>query len=368
MGTRFLTLLLLATAILSAQAQDACQYGSEAAADSLVSALKQAPTCKAAAAKLRACEWGSSADTQFAPIVVAKCEKTFFDGLAAAGKKRYEDEMQMCAYEYAKAEGTLAMSKAAMCQVDVAAAFAAKPELAGQPEPRASFDCGGAHTLLEKAICSDVRLGRADIILSRVYMGVLKSAENDAQDRSLLEKSERQWLEDIPGRCHLGEPFSEQALGCVRNAFEDRFTALGGCEGPMSDCLNSLSPGSSEVDAQARASFDCEKPSTGLEIVICADADLGKTDLQLAQAYHDAGAALGEEAKAGLTVSERHWLTFVGRSCPLGVVGGIPSVLTRACVRTAFETRIRQLQECPQKPAVERNACLNQFALGVRAK
>lgn len=368
MRIRFLILLLPAIACASGQAQDECHYGSEAAFDSLVSALRHAPTCKAAAAKLHACEWGSSADTQFAPIVIAKCEKTFFDGLSAAGKKRYADEMQMCAYEYAKAEGTLSMSEAAMCQMDVAAAFAANPALADQSEQRASFECSAAHSLLERAICSNIRLGHADIVLSRVYAGVLNSAENSAQDRSALKKSEREWREEVPVACHLAEPFTNRALSCLRSAFEDRFTALDSCNGPVSDCLSSLSAKIEGGGAQPRASFNCEKPATALEVVICADADLGQTDIRLAQTYRDTARVVGAEGKAGLVHSQRGWLKFVNRTCPLGVVGGIPSVLTRACVRTVFETRIRQLQTCPQKPARERNSCLNQFELGVQTR
>lgn len=357
-----LTILVLATACRAGLAQSACKYGSDQAFDGLVNQLKNEKTCQSAVATLHACEWGSSADTEFAPIVITKCEKTFFNGLSAAGKKRYADEMQLCAYEYAKADGTLAMSEAAMCQVDVAGEFAANPALANQPERRASFDCNAAQSLLEKAICSDAALGRADIVLSQVYKGALHSPDGTEQDRQALIQNEKDWQSAVPAACHLAEPFSTVSLNCVRSAFEDRFTALD-CDGPMSDCLESLKETAPVTHASPRASFDCEKPSTALEIVICADADLGQTDIRLAEVYHDADAVMGAGQHQNLVGSQRGWLKFVNQSCPLGAVGGIPSLLTRSCVRTAFETRIVQLQSCSRKPAKEQMPCLSQFAL-----
>jgi uncharacterized protein len=346
-----------------ARAQSDCDYGSDQAFDGLMKTLQTEKTCGAAAAKLNACAWGSSADAEFAPVVIQKCEKTFFNGLSAAGRKNYGDAMQMCAYEYAKQEGTIAISEAALCQVDVATRYAAHPAIAAQPEPRASFDCGVAHSILEKAICSDIRVGHADIVLSRVYPGLLKSPDATEKDRLTLVQSEKNWLQSVPTSCHLAEPFSDVSLNCVRSTFEDRFTLLDSCAGPMSDCLASIPEDSTPTDDAPRASFDCEKPATALEIVICADADLGQTDILLAQAYHDAGTEIGSAQHGEFVASERGWLRFVDRTCPLGAGGGIPPLLTRSCIRTAFETRIQQLQTCPKQPTEERISCLSHFDL-----
>jgi hypothetical protein len=125
------------------------------------------------------CAWGSSADTQLAPIVITKCEKRFFDKLSPAAKEHNGQEMQLCAYEYARQEGTLYMSAAALCQVDIAARFATNPAAASQALGRASFDCDEAQTPLERAICSDIKLGHADSVLSRVYSRTLKSSEGN---------------------------------------------------------------------------------------------------------------------------------------------------------------------------------------------
>ena len=112
-----------------------------------------------------------------------------------------------------------------------------------------------------------------------------------------------------------------------------------------------------------RASFDCENPTSALEIVICADAELGQIDIQLAQAYRDASAIMTGAQHRDFIDSERQWLRFVNEMCPLGAVGGIPSVIGRSCVRTAFQTRISQLQLCPKKELQARTACLNEFHL-----
>jgi uncharacterized protein YecT (DUF1311 family) len=100
-----------------------------------------------------------------------------------------------------------------------------------------------------------------------------------------------------------------------------------------------------------------------LEIVIYADAELGQLDIQLAQAYRDASTIMAGEQHKGLTESEREWLRFVNKTCPLGTVGGIPSVIARSCVRAAFQTRISQLQTCLKNTLQARTPCLNEFQL-----
>lgn len=350
--------------ILPAFAQEPCKFGSAEAFDRLAKSLSDAKSCKAAAAKMHDCAWGSSADTELAPIVVTKCEREFFNKLSPAAQKHYEDQMQLCAYEYSRQEGTMYMSAAALCQVDVAAHFAADPAAANQPEPRASFDCRTADTVLEKAICSDISVGRADIVLSQVYSGLLGSS--DSEDKQTLEQSENEWLRSIPAKCDLSAPpFSKKSLNCVRNEFELRFTALDSCGGPFSDCLQPVEAPANVTPSPAgpRASFNCESPATALEIVICADAQLGQIDIRLAQAYRDAKAVMSGKQQSDLTGSERRWLRFVSRTCPLGAVGGIPPVIARSCVRSAFQIRISQLQTCPHEKPPQRGPCLNNFRI-----
>ena len=259
------------------------------------------------------------------------------------------------------------MSAAALCQVDVAERFAADPVKASHTSLRASFNCSKAESPLEKAICSDIRLGHADVVLSQVYAGTLKSSDKD--ERAALIQSEKQWLQSIPQICGLSvTPFSQKSLNCARDKFEIRFGMLDSCQEKISYCLQSVAdeasgPANVPAAPSQRASFNCEAPSTALDIVICADAELGQTDIMLAEAYHVASEAILAAQFKDLVDSERQWLRFVSETCPLGAVGGIPSALTRSCVRTAFQTRIAQLQTCPQMKLQERIPCLNDFHL-----
>jgi hypothetical protein len=205
-------------------AQEACDFNSENAVDKLAKALSQAKSCSAAAAKLYKCAWFSGVDTGFASIVITKCEKTFLSKLTPAAKNRYFEELQLCAYKVARKKGTLYMSEAALCEVDVATHFANRPQDANLPSPRASFDCGKAQTVLEKAICSDIRLGHADIVLSRVYAESLEGVSKEA--RADLVRNERQWRRSVPAKCGLSQmPPTQKTLNCLRNEFELRFSA-----------------------------------------------------------------------------------------------------------------------------------------------
>jgi hypothetical protein len=220
---------------LPALAQEACGFGSSDALDKLARDLSQAKSCGAAAAKLHDCAWGSSADTRLAGIVIAKCEETFLGNLSSAAKNRYSEETELCAYEFARQTGTLYISAAALCQADVAVHFAGYPQSANRPSPRASFDCGKAQTALETAICSDIRLGHADIVLSRVYARALR--DSDKEQRPALIRNEKGWLRRVPAKCGLSHmPLTEESLSCVRNEFELRFTALDTCSHGPSDC------------------------------------------------------------------------------------------------------------------------------------
>jgi uncharacterized protein len=338
------------------QAQEECTYGGAEAAEGLEKALTEAKSCRAAVARLHACAWGSSAEGEF------------YSGLPTVAKKNYGEQMQRCVYAESRQDGTMYISAAALCQVDVAAKIAANHALANKPLARASFDCTKAAMPLEKAVCSDGALGRADVVLAENYSATLKTFKGS--ERSELIESEREWLRHVPVTCGLGvrAPFTPASLHCLRNEFEVRFTLLEGCldGGATEDCLN---PGNEDWireqagsdEASPRASFDCDAPKTPLELAICADRETGEKDLELATAYREARSAMGPQGSPGLAASERKWLRYVQGTCPLGAVGGVVPEMGRACVRVAFRIRIGQLKGCPQKSAGERLGCLNEF-------
>jgi uncharacterized protein len=349
-----------------------CTFGSADAFDATAKALSQAPSCRAAATKMHDCAWGSSADAQLAPIATAKCEGDFLSKLSKAGKDRYFQEMQLCSYRFAKQEGTISISAAALCQLDVAESFSDNRAKEDRPPSRASFDCSRASTPLETLICSDKELGSADIVLSRVYSGAVKSIGKDHQ--AAIIEAQRQWLQTVTSTCRRAK--SLLSSDCVRDNFEQRFSDLDGCgdaDGGDADavltCLKDVNSEEMKTpkiasDYKPRASFDCGNPKTALEIVICADSELGETDIKLAQTYAAANSKIGTSRQKDLVQSERSWLAYVNKTCPLGAVGGIPPIMTRGCVRNAFETRIEQLKTCPDNSdPQQRLGCLNDFHL-----
>ena len=358
----------------SSPAQDECSFGGQQAFDAMAKTLIQEPSCQRAAEKMHECAWGSSADAQLAPIVISKCEKTFFTKLSSAGKEHYQDEMQLCAYEYSKAQGTMAISEAALCQLDIAAKFAADPRLAERPLSHTGFDCERAESSIEKAVCSNKRLGHADIVLNRVYRSFQAGLPKDS--KSDLVASQKEWLRAISRNCGVSEaPLSLVTTNCLVNEYEDRFTDLSMCfdspeEQNPAKCLRTAAlerkaSGKSEVEAsgKVRASFDCEQPKSALQLAICADFQLGRKDIELSESYVRASHALKPDKKALLAKSENEWIRYVQKTCPMGATGGIPPVLTRSCIRAAFETRTTQLNECIAKEDDRQIRCLNDFKL-----
>src|SRR6202142_3525021 len=91
---------LLGVASAALPAQLACGSPTDETAQALDKLLENDPTCAAAHKRLNACAWGSTADDQFALIVIRKCEQTFLSSLSPQGKLRYIDEWQLCTYEY----------------------------------------------------------------------------------------------------------------------------------------------------------------------------------------------------------------------------------------------------------------------------
>ncbi len=364
----FLAFLVITGALF---AQEKCDFGSPEASDALVKALQEQKTCKAAAQVMDQCWWGSSADSGFSSILVGKCEGEFFSKLSPLAMENYVTAMQLCAYEYARQQGTISISEAAMCQAGVAEQFAADPASGDHVPPKASFDCAKAQTVLERAICSDIRLGHADMVLADVYKNARKWAGPDI--RTKLAQSERNWLKALPSRCSVAKvPLTEKQLNCLRDQIEIRFSIMDGCgDGGAEEvgrCLLTIDDPENVNDIEPvgevpRASFDCESPKTALEIVICADSELGQKDIELAHVYGETDAVMGPSQHARLVESERNWLRFVSSNCPLGAVGGIPPILARACVRSAFEVRIAQLRLCTQKSAPDRIPCLADFQL-----
>jgi len=66
--------------------------------------------------------------------------------------------------------------------------------LAMQPVAAASFDCGKAHSPMEKLICSDANLSKLDDDLAAAY----KQAITASQSKSTITQWQRAWLRSYP--------------------------------------------------------------------------------------------------------------------------------------------------------------------------
>ena len=358
--------LLLANAP-SAIAQHDCEFGGEEAGEKLDRALELAKSCKEAAALFNDCRWGSSADSGFGATTVQRCEKDFYSKLSAKQQNNYIEEMQLCAYEFSRQQGTISISEAASCQVDLAASIAADHHVADKPVPRASFDCTRAQSALEKAICADTGLGRADVLLGRIYAGDLKQLNVDS--RPTFVENEKKWLKGVPQKCGLSQSQPlQKTMNCLRNEFEIRFSSLDSCaDDGISGCLSPDSDPQDYGEADAedptapRASFDCGAPKTSLQLIICDDHDLGQKDLDVARVLDGAISKSDPAGRKVVEESQRKWIEFVGQSCPLGVVGGIPNIFTRGCIRSAYNLRAKQLRVCSEGSSADRGQCLNDF-------
>ncbi len=235
---------------MSSSAQEKCGFGGDENFKKTENLLTQAKSCKEAAATLRECMWGSSADHMFASIAIPKCEEEFRTKLTIAAAKRYDQEMGLCGLEYAKQSGTMSISAAAMCEVDIAAGYAStSSRWTGKPI-RASFDCSKAQSKIEKTICSDQELGNADIVLSRVYSNNLKMKGFTLS--VTLRNDQRAWLKRLPATCNVTSPFSEVLSKCLLREYETRYSVIDACtEGAINEdswsakqyreCLNNTS-------------------------------------------------------------------------------------------------------------------------------
>ena len=219
----FAALELLLLFGLGVRAQEFCSDG-----DALEAHLKAAPTCEKAAAMMKDCSWGSSADSGFSRIVVDKCEATFLKQLSPDATKRYRQEMDICWKTEELQMGTMYISFSALCQVDIVEGYATSPARRSDPPLQASFDCKKASSPLERAICSDPALGEEDVILSRIYKRVTNDLKSDPSG-PVLREDQRAWLQKLPGVCKVSEPVTQAALQCLRQEVKVRYSLIGGC-------------------------------------------------------------------------------------------------------------------------------------------
>ena len=231
---------LLSLSFSLAAAGQACHFGN---LDADAEALRSAPTCQAAYKQYNDCLWGSSADGLRGGFVRDKCEPLFLGKLTADQKIIYKDKIDFCGQQYEFARGTLAISESNTCAVRVIFDFATDAAKASKPLPFASFDCSLARSPIEKTICSNPQLGRADLLVSTAYKPFFNAVK--ANDRTKLIANQRAWNATIPLRCHLSAgPATQATISCLTEAYKKRAGLLNECFNGLEvgDCLHADDP------------------------------------------------------------------------------------------------------------------------------
>jgi uncharacterized protein YecT (DUF1311 family) len=232
---RVTTFLFAFLAFSFAAAGQTCHFGDSVGDEK---ALRAAHTCQAAYKQYMDCRWGSSADGWRGAIVREKCEPLFLTKLTAERKKVYNDKLHFCGQQYELASGTLAISESNTCGVEVIFEFATDSVKASKPLPFASFDCSLARTPIEKTICSNSQLGRADLLLSTAYKPFFNAVKGN--DRAKLIAKQRAWNASIPLTCHLNStPATQATISCLIEAYKTRADLLNQCSNGLEvDCLD----------------------------------------------------------------------------------------------------------------------------------
>jgi uncharacterized protein YecT (DUF1311 family) len=110
--------------------------------------------------------------------------------------------------------------------------------------------------------------------------------------------------------------------------------------------------------APVKASFDCDKARTKLELLICSSDFIGDADIDLSAIYRKAFNSAAPDARAALVASENGWLSYVAQSC----IGAAASAYdSKSCAEQAFSDRTDQLKRCMSKSGDEAKACLNAY-------
>jgi len=86
-------------------------------------AINNAANCRAAVGMLKACAFGSSADNALASAAINKCEARFSHRISKQRYRAYRDAQRRCDAKYAKMEGTMYQSAAAICRANAALAY-----------------------------------------------------------------------------------------------------------------------------------------------------------------------------------------------------------------------------------------------------
>jgi uncharacterized protein YecT (DUF1311 family) len=106
-----------------------------------------------------------------------------------------------------------------------------------------------------------------------------------------------------------------------------------------------MARGPTNLPTSARASFDCAKASSPIELAICADPALAAADRRVAASYAAARAHAPAAWREPLRESQRSWLTSMAGTCVPGDLAQREAGATIvSCRRAKFDERVRALE------------------------
>lgn len=97
------------------------------------------------------------------------------------------------------------------------------------------------------------------------------------------------------------------------------------------------------------ASFDCARADSERERLICSDAKLSEIDGELGRVYQERLALLSPKGAELLRGSQRSWLTYANRTCPMAAPRGGRQRDSTSCLRGRYEERVKDLAKAGQQ-------------------
>jgi uncharacterized protein/peptidoglycan hydrolase-like protein with peptidoglycan-binding domain len=213
-----------------------------------------------------------------------------------------------------------------------------------------AFDCNNPKLPSSIVICSDQELLRLADERQRAFnearWGITGTDLLDPEQDKELWENQRAWVRGYASECGVpsGQPAPRvpiplSIISCFRNAAEARITYLH-AYGERVRASRRPAHGFS-ASAKIGPGFDCAGAARPLPSMICADAELSRTDLRFNQAYWALHGQLDGRGRRQLADEDLRFLDRVTNRCGIPHAGALTPDIWRGreCVRDAYETQ-----------------------------
>ena len=191
------------------------------------------------------------------------------------------------------------------------------------PIAAASFNCSKARTVIEKTICNNTQLNKADERLGKIYRQLRNSLSKWEFD--IIRREQRQWIKQRNSNCSDGNVY------CLQSMSELRIVEL-----------------RAEIERRGiqSPSFDCAKARTVVEKSICRNNQLSLVDSEMGEIYSQLRQSLPRWEFDLLRREQRHWLKQRNSGCSEGDI---------SCLKSIYDLRITELRSHTEPLLVESN-------------